>query len=112
MSPHVSLRKPVQTYIIPILFQVDQLAAGLVSRGLTKGDRLAIWLPNIREWILVQFAAAQIGLILVRVIQISRDLKIRRRQRQRKRQNNNSARAAHFFVYFLAFVARLRLETA
>ena len=63
-----NLRKPVQTYIIPILFQVDQLAAGLVSRGLTKGDRLAIWLPNIREWILVQFAAAQIGLILVRVM--------------------------------------------
>ncbi|XP_073252668.1 medium-chain acyl-CoA ligase ACSF2, mitochondrial-like [Porites lutea] len=45
--------------------EVDQLAAGLISRGLTKGDRLAIWLPNSRDWILTQFAAAQIGLILV-----------------------------------------------
>ena len=61
-----NLRKPLQTYIIPvIIFQVDQLAVGLISRGLTKGDRLAIWLPNSRDWILTQFAAAQIGLILV-----------------------------------------------
>ena len=61
-----NLRKPLQTNIIPvIIFQVDQLAAGLISRGLTKGDRLAIWLPNSRDWILTQFAAAQIGLILV-----------------------------------------------
>ena len=61
-----NLRKPLQTYIIPvIIFQVDQLAVGLISRGLTKGDRLAIWLPNTRDWILTQFAAAQIGLILV-----------------------------------------------
>ena len=61
-----NLRKPLQTNIIPvIIFQVDQLAAGLISRGLTKGDRLAIWLPNSKDWILTQFAAAQIGLILV-----------------------------------------------
>ena len=61
-----NLRKPLQTYIIPVvIFQVDQLAVGLISRGLTKGDRLAIWLPNTRDWILTQFAAAQIGLILV-----------------------------------------------
>ena len=61
-----NLRKPLQTYIIPvIIFQVDQLAVGLISRGLTKGDRLAIWLPNSRDWILTQFAAARIGLILV-----------------------------------------------
>jgi len=45
--------------------EVDHLAEGLLSRGLTKGDRLGIWAPNIREWILTQFAAAQIGLILV-----------------------------------------------
>ncbi|KAL9973510.1 hypothetical protein ACROYT_G019979 [Oculina patagonica] len=45
--------------------EVDQLAEGLISRGLTKGDRLGIWAPNIREWIITQLAAAQIGLILV-----------------------------------------------
>lgn len=50
-----------------MFFQVDHLAEGLLSRGLTKGDRLGIWAPNIREWILTQFAAAQIGLILVSV---------------------------------------------
>nr|XP_058971421.1 medium-chain acyl-CoA ligase ACSF2, mitochondrial-like isoform X1 [Pocillopora verrucosa] len=45
--------------------EVDQLAEGLISRGLTKGDRLGIWAPNIREWLITQLAAAQIGLILV-----------------------------------------------
>jgi len=45
--------------------EVDALAEGLVSRRLTKGDRLGIWAPNIREWIITQLAAAQTGLILV-----------------------------------------------
>lgn len=45
--------------------EVDQLAEGLLSRGLTKGDRLGLWAPNMREWIVTQFAAAQLGLILV-----------------------------------------------
>ena len=45
---------------------------------------------------------------------MSRGLKIRRRRRrrQRKHKNNNPARATHSFVYFLALVARLQLETA
>jgi len=47
--------------------EVDALAEGLVSRGLTKGDRLGIWAPNIREWVITQLAAAQIGLMLVGV---------------------------------------------
>ncbi|MGB3302505.1 MAG: AMP-binding protein, partial [Gordonia sp. (in: high G+C Gram-positive bacteria)] len=44
---------------------VISLAAGLVRRGVTTGDRVALWAPNRFEWVLTQFAAAEIGAILV-----------------------------------------------
>ena len=46
---------------------VDRLAAGLVSLGLEKGDRIGIWSPNNGEWVLTQFATAKAGLILVNI---------------------------------------------
>ncbi|XP_070846535.1 medium-chain acyl-CoA ligase ACSF2, mitochondrial [Chaetodon trifascialis] len=46
---------------------VDQAAAGLLALGLTKGDRLGMWGPNIYEWVLFQFATARAGIILVSV---------------------------------------------
>jgi fatty-acyl-CoA synthase len=45
--------------------QADKAAAGLRSLGLKRGDRIGIWGPNSYEWILTQWAAARIGLILV-----------------------------------------------
>lgn len=45
--------------------RVDELAAGLVALGVTKGDRVGIWSPNRSEWLLTQFATARIGAILV-----------------------------------------------
>uniref|UniRef100_A0A8C3UJU1 Medium-chain acyl-CoA ligase ACSF2, mitochondrial n=1 Tax=Catharus ustulatus TaxID=91951 RepID=A0A8C3UJU1_CATUS len=47
--------------------EVDQAAAGLLALGLRKGDRLGMWGPNKYEWVLVQFATAQAGIILVSV---------------------------------------------
>ena len=47
--------------------RVDELAAGLHALGLTKGDRIGIWSPNRPEWLLVQFASARLGLILVNI---------------------------------------------
>ena len=35
--------------------------------GLDKGDRIGIWSPNCTEWILVQYATAKLGAILVNV---------------------------------------------
>ena len=46
---------------------VDALAAGLLSLGLKKGDRIGIWSPNRWEWLVTQFATARIGLILVNI---------------------------------------------
>ena len=48
-----------------VLFQSDDLAAGLMSCGVVKGDRVGIWAPNGLEWILAKYAAARAGLILV-----------------------------------------------
>jgi len=47
--------------------QVDRLAAGLLSLGLAKGDRVAIWSPNRIEWLLTLFATARIGAVLVNI---------------------------------------------
>ncbi|NXE37226.1 ACSF2 synthetase, partial [Ptilorrhoa leucosticta] len=47
--------------------EVDQAAAGLLALGLRKGDRLGMWGPNKYEWVLMQFATAQAGIILVSV---------------------------------------------
>ncbi len=46
---------------------VTRLARGLVGCGLAPGERIAIWAPNCVEWLLVMFAAARTGLILVNI---------------------------------------------
>ena len=46
---------------------VDDLARGLLGRGIGKGDRVGIWAPNCAEWTLTQYATAKIGAILVNV---------------------------------------------
>ncbi len=46
---------------------VDRVCAGLLGLGLTTGDRLAIWSPNVAEWVLVQHATARLGVVLVTV---------------------------------------------
>jgi fatty-acyl-CoA synthase len=47
--------------------RVDDLAAGLMTLGLERGDRVGIWSPNTSEWTLAQFATAKAGLVLVNV---------------------------------------------
>ena len=47
--------------------EVDALAHGFLSLGLTKGDRVGIWSPNRYEWLLTQYATARLGLILVTI---------------------------------------------
>ncbi|MDP4022072.1 AMP-binding protein [Methylobacterium sp. NEAU 140] len=47
--------------------RVDRLAAGLLTLGLKRGDRIGIWSLNRAEWVLTQFAAAKAGLVLVSI---------------------------------------------
>ena len=44
---------------------MDSVATGLLAMGLERGDRVGMWGPNIREWVITQFATAKAGLILV-----------------------------------------------
>ncbi|WJF90360.1 AMP-binding protein [Paraburkholderia bonniea] len=47
--------------------QINLLAAGLIALGIVKGDRVGIWSPNRAEWLLTQFATAQIGAVMVNI---------------------------------------------
>ncbi len=44
-----------------------QLASALLGLGLQKGDRIGIWSHNNAEWVLMQLATAQVGLVLVNI---------------------------------------------
>jgi len=46
---------------------VDEVALGLLAKGVRTGDRVGIWAPNCAEWVLVQYATARIGALLVNV---------------------------------------------
>ncbi|MGC4962527.1 AMP-binding protein [Gordonia sp. DT101] len=47
------------------LHDVRAVAAGLVRTGVNPGDRVGLWSPNRFEWVLTQYATAEIGAILV-----------------------------------------------
>src|SRR5207248_10020759 len=47
--------------------QGEQVARGLMARGVRKGDRVGIWSPNRYEWVIVQYATAAMGAILVNI---------------------------------------------
>lgn len=46
---------------------VARVASGLLALGIKPGDRVGIWSPNTAEWVLVQYATAQIGAVLVTI---------------------------------------------
>jgi fatty-acyl-CoA synthase len=46
---------------------VDRLARTLLAGGLRPGDRVGIWSPNCAEWVLVQYATAKAGIVLVNI---------------------------------------------
>jgi fatty-acyl-CoA synthase len=47
--------------------ECEQVARGLLSRGVKRGDRVGIWSPNRYEWVITQFATAAMGAILVNI---------------------------------------------
>jgi fatty-acyl-CoA synthase len=46
---------------------VDAAAAGLLRAGIAAGDRVGIWAPNCSEWVVIQYATAKVGAVLVNV---------------------------------------------
>ncbi len=45
----------------------SQVAKGLLRMGIKKGDNVSIWAYNVPEWVILQFATAKIGAVLVTV---------------------------------------------
>src|ERR1044072_32767 len=50
-----------------LLAQCEEVARGLLARGVKKGDRVGIGSPNRYEWVIVQYATAAMGAILVNI---------------------------------------------
>src|SRR5262245_29961346 len=50
-----------------LVAEVNRVARALMALGVRKGDRVGIWSTNCVAWVLVQFATAKIGAILVNI---------------------------------------------
>lgn len=46
---------------------VNKVAKGLIKLGVKRGDHVAVWAYNIPEWVILQFATAKIGAVLLTV---------------------------------------------
>ena len=47
--------------------RVDEVARGLIGLGFERGDHFGVWSTNRPEWVLLQFAAARAGVVLVTI---------------------------------------------
>ncbi len=45
--------------------KAERLAYFLMKRGVSRGDKVSIWLPNLPEWIIAWFAVPKIGAVVV-----------------------------------------------
>ena len=45
--------------------EVDRLARGLMSLGVKRGEKVALWATNVPHWVVLMFATAKIGAILL-----------------------------------------------
>jgi fatty-acyl-CoA synthase len=46
---------------------VDAAARGLLRMGIRTGEHVALWATNVPQWVLLQFATARIGAVLVNI---------------------------------------------
>ncbi len=61
----VSVHQNIRWTYREFLENVNRVARGLMGMGVEKGDRVGIWAMNHAEWVVVQFATAKIGAIMV-----------------------------------------------
>ena len=63
----VSMQQGLRYSYRELRAEVERAARGLMALGVRKGDRVGIWSPNSAEWVVVQYATAKMGAILVNV---------------------------------------------
>ncbi len=49
------------------LWEIDRAAKGMIHLGIQQGDHVALWAPNVPEWVVIQIALSKIGAVLVPV---------------------------------------------
>ena len=47
--------------------RVDRVARGLLAIGMRRGDHFGVWSTNWPEWVILQFATARVGVVLVTI---------------------------------------------
>ena len=63
----VSIHQQVRFTYSQLAERVNKLAKAFISAGFQKGDRIGIWSPNNVQWLIIQYATAKAGLILVTI---------------------------------------------
>lgn len=63
VSPYQNYRATYREF----LSQCEQAAKALTARGIKRGDRVGIWSPNRYEWVVIQYATAMMGAIMVNI---------------------------------------------
>ncbi len=63
ISPYQNYRATYKEF----LFQVEEVAKALMAQGIERGDRVGIWSPNRYEWVIMQYATALAGAIMVNI---------------------------------------------
>jgi fatty-acyl-CoA synthase len=63
----VSIHQNIRFTYDELAKEVNTLAKALISSGFKKGERVGIWSSNNVEWLLTQYAAAKVGVILVTI---------------------------------------------
>src|SRR5262249_42045772 len=56
---------------------VSDVAKGLLALGIKPGEHVGIWATNVPEWVLLQFGAASIGVVLVTINSAYRPFELR-----------------------------------
>lgn len=63
----VSVHQQLRYTYASLQAEARRLASALLGLGLVPGDRVGIWSHNNAEWVLMQLATAQVGLVLVNI---------------------------------------------
>jgi fatty-acyl-CoA synthase len=63
----ISIHQAIHWSYVELAGEVQNIALGLLSLGIEKGDRVGVWSQNCAEWTVAQLATARIGAILVNV---------------------------------------------
>jgi fatty-acyl-CoA synthase len=61
--PQLGLRRSYREFAA----DVERAARGLMAMGIQTGDHVAVWATNVPEWVVLQFATARIGAVLVTI---------------------------------------------